>query len=251
MGTVTVAVRDDPFRIDRRVVPVPEGLALSAIVARCAPGLSAEDVRVTLDGIPVAPGEWEVLRPAAGSRVAVVAVPRGGQALRSIAMIAVVVAAIATQQWWLATGGSWLGATLASTAVMTIGTLAVNSLLPPPQLEADSYRGTQHWAVTGARNQLRPYAPVPVVLGQVRAWPPLAAQPQWSVSKGNQDLRLVLCWGYGPLQLDQFKIGETLVSGLSNISHEYHDGDPAAGAPTFGLYSEVSTTDEVGADFPN
>ena len=248
MDRLTVTARDDPFAADRRVLAMEAGRSIAEIVEAVLPGAGPGHATVLLEGREIAPDEW-VTVPPAGMRLAVVARPAGGNLGRSLAIFAVVLLAAGTQQWWLTTGGSQFGAAIAAASVTSIGMLAVNSLFPPPQLSSTDFRGGQHWSIDASRNVLRPYDPIPIVLGQVRVFPPLCAQVQWSVASGNQDARLVLCWGYGPLQLSDVRLGDTPIANLQNVSHEFWDGIPGAGAPTFSLYRQVSTTTDVGIEF--
>ncbi len=249
MDRVILASRANPFEWAPVVRELDHGITLAQIVAIAAPGVAAEHVVVMLDGREIPSGEWSLV-PGPGSRVAVVVRPSGGSVARSVALFAIAVAAAGTGQWWLAAGGSYFGATVAATSVAVIGSLAVNSLFPPPQLATRNFQDSQNWSIDRTGNRLRSYDPIPLVLGQVRVFPPLCAQPRWSVGRGNQDVRLVLCWGYGPLQLSGLRLGNTPVSSLSNIAHEFWSGDPGHGVPAFTLYSQVASNEAVDAQFP-
>jgi len=250
MDRVILATRPDPFELAPIVQELDYGCTIADIVDIAAPGVPAVHVVVMLDGREVPPGDWSIM-PGGGSRVAVVVRPAGGSVARSVALFAIAVAAAGTGQWWLAAGGSYFGATVAATSVAVIGSLAVNSLFPPPQLATRNFRDSQNWSIDRIGNRLRPYDPIPVVLGQVRVFPPLCAQPRWSVGQGNQDVRLALCWGYGPLQVTNLKLGNTPISSLSNVAHEFWSGDRRNGVPTFTLYSQVASNESVDAQFPN
>ncbi len=250
MDRVTLSTRPDPFELAPIVRELDHGVSLADIVGIAAPGMSHDHVVVTLDGREIAPGDWSTI-PAPGSKVALVIRPAGGSVGRSIALFAIAVAAAGTGQWWLAAGGSYFGATVAATSVAVLGSLAVNSLFPPPQLAGTDFRRSQNWSIDRIGNRLRPYDPIPLVLGRVRVFPPLCAQPRWSVGQGNQDVRLALCWGYGPLQVTDVKLGNTPISSLSNIVHEFWSGDRRNGVPTFTVYSKVASNESVDAQFPN
>src|SRR5699024_5634917 len=71
-------------------------------------------------------------------------------------------------------------------------------------------------ALTGIRNRLAPYAPVPRVYGHMRLHPPMAAKPFTEVIENVQYLHLLFNLGPGPLQLSNPKIGETLIGSFDS-----------------------------------
>jgi O-antigen/teichoic acid export membrane protein len=95
--------------------------------------------RVFLDGELVRDAAWEYTLPTAGQSLVVRAIPTGGgengkSALRIVAMIAIIAAAVAIGGApAFAAGGALAGwGGVASAAISIAGTLAVSSVIPPP-----------------------------------------------------------------------------------------------------------------------
>jgi DNA-binding protein YbaB len=174
----------------------------------------------------------------------------GKNVLKIIATIALVVVAA---YFGPALGGALLPAgTSAATAaavgtglIMTVGSFAINALIPPPQLQLDSRGGgaakeSPTLSITGAGNRMNPYGVVPRVFGQYKVYPTMAAQPYTEISGNKQYLRLLFDFGYGELSLSDLKIGNTAIANFEEVETEIQYG---TGAETnFKLYS--MTVDE-------
>jgi hypothetical protein len=101
---------------------------------------------------------------------------------------------------------------------------------PPPQpTKSDA---VPVYSISGSRNQIAQWQPIPLLLGRHRMTPPLAASPYSETVGDEQYLRQLFCNGYGPLYLEEAtaKIGETLVSSFpeAEIQHRYgyYVGEP-------------------------
>jgi hypothetical protein len=169
----------------------------------------------------------------------------GKNPLRTVMSIAVIAfsmwAGPVVAGWFFGAGPLTQGAALAlkiasalSTSTLAFGgMLAVNAIAPirPPQLDQlTGTAGTQQDSpalfIEGARNELRPFAPVPVILGRYRHTPPLGAKPFTEVIGDKQYVRMLFVWGIGPLSidLDSLKIGETLLSEFAGVQTEHREG---------------------------
>lgn len=113
------------------------------------------------------------------------------------------------------------------------GMLAVNAIAPvrPPKLSQLSQQSGQNrdsptLFIEGASNQLRPFSPVPSVLGKYRHFPALGAKPFTEVIGDKQFIRLLFIWGIGPLSIDtaSLKIGETDLTEFEGIQIEHREG---------------------------
>ena len=140
-------------------------------------------------------------------------------------------------------GGAFIGLaemTLANWAgggagLMTIGSGIFSLVAPPPTVpfSGDIPTAQKSYAITGTRNAMRPYEPMPTVYGQYRMYPPHLAKPFSEVVGNDTYLRLLLTFGYGPLDVTELKIGETdvanydLVEGTDYIIHKGYDDDAA------------------------
>src|SRR5699024_2717599 len=94
-------------------------------------------------------------------------------------------------------------------AVTLAGSLAINALIPPKMPSAGSAGQSPNvrQSVTGTRNQADPYGVVPRVYGNPRWYPKLAANPITEIAGNDQYLRMLLCLGYGPLEVVGHRVG--------------------------------------------
>jgi len=226
-----------PFSIDRIEQYIPEGTTVAEMMRGLGINPDRIFARVFIDDQLVPKAEWEWAVPRAGQFVTVRAIPTdGGQgkdALRIVAMIAVVALAVASGQFYGAAFASSIGvsnavgAAIITTTVSIAGTLAVNALIPPPKpklQDLSSLNLSPTLSLTGTSNQLAPYAPIPRVYGRHRIFPPLAARPFTEIVGNDQYLRLLFCCGYGPLTLEDLKIGQTDIEQFSDVELEVRYG---------------------------
>ena len=226
----SLTARAHPFGAATTRLVCPEGTTIAEMV-RLSGLRAASTLRVWISGSEVPRAMWGHTRPLRGTHVAMTAIPQGGESgdpARVFAMLAVVAVAIVAPYAAGLTAGS-VEAALLSGAVLAGGSLAVNALIPAPSADPISY------AIRGARNEMRPYAPIPQVLGDVRMVPPFAARPYTEIVGSDQYLRLLYTFGYGPLEISELKIGETDLADYDGVEYEIHTGsgdDP----PSFSLY---------------
>jgi hypothetical protein len=144
-------------------------------------------------------------------------VPQDDGILRSVALIAVAVFAPQIA------AGLQLGATatkIATVGISLAGSMAVNALIPPQQPEqpnvAESFNRLN--AITGTSNQVAAFQPIPRLYGTFRFFPsiPMTAKPFTEVVGNDQYLRMMVCLGYGPLEIGGTTVGE----GYSKITEE-------------------------------
>ena len=250
-STISLMACPRPFSVQRIERALPEGSTIADMLR--AIGLNPDPLfaRVFIDDRLILKAEWEWAIPKADQLVTVRVIPTGGagggkDALRIVAMIAVMAAAIYTANGALAGaagaiggGGAWGGATaagfgvggtgsaLAGLGVSIIGTLAVGALIPPakPKLQDLSRLNlSPALSLTGSSNQLAPYAPILRIYGRYRLYPPLAARPYTETVGGNQYLRLLFCCGYGPLVLSEMKIGQAPLAQFQEVETEIRYG---------------------------
>lgn len=235
-------------------VEMPEGLTLAEIVRAALPGATEADmtrVRVALvterGSQIVLPALWHRVRPRPGVRV-VIRVIAGKDALRSILQIVVAITALLVAPLiapWLAgvTGLSLSVATgIAGLGINLIGNLLVNALVPPPKDDKPQNRYT----IQGWRNRLDPNGAVPQVLGTVRYAPPFAARSWTEIVGDFQYVRALFTFGYGPLALTDFRLGETSLAEFDDVDIEVRDG--LAGDDPVSLYPTQIVEEAVGAE---
>ncbi|WP_421357793.1 TipJ family phage tail tip protein [Agrobacterium rosae] len=241
-------------RID---MTVAVGSTIAEIVVKALPGLSPADYRycrVALvserGSVIVAIEHWRVVRPLDGVRVVIRLMP-GKNALRSILQIVVAVAAVALGQYWAVGLGAALGvstqvaAGLIGLGVTVIGNLLINALIPPPKTP-DQMEQENRYSITGWRNRLEPDGAVPLPLGTTRYAPPFAAYYYTEIVGDFQYLRCLFCFGYGPLAISDFRIGDTDLSEYSSVQTEIRTG--LASDATMALFPRQVVEESVGAE---
>tara|TARA_R110000823_G_scaffold313225_1_gene440727 strand:+ start:24996 stop:32939 length:7944 start_codon:yes stop_codon:yes gene_type:complete len=88
-------------------------------------------------------------------------------------------------------------------AVNLAGNLAINALVPPSTQSLDRFDPLKPFeGLPNASNALQPFGVIPRLYGTHRVFPPQASRP-FSESEGSdQYLRMLLCLGHGPLEID-------------------------------------------------
>lgn len=221
----------------RIALDLPEGLTLAEIVRQALPGLPPADlalVRLSLvtpaGAEAIDPALWYRVRPRAGVRVVIRLLP-GKNALRSILMIVVSVAAIALGGMLAPAlaGATGIGLGVANgliTAGLTmVGQMLVNALVPLPQPPSPQERQTRY-TIGAPRNESRPDRPVPMPMGRLRYAPPYAAASYTEIVGNDQYVRALFCFGDGPLHLSAFQIGDTGLENYKDVEIEVREGWP-------------------------
>ena len=113
---------------------------------------------------------------------------------------------------------------LVAGAITMLGTLLVNAIAPTPKPAADGGLSTPTYAITGTSNRLNPYGSIPRVFGRRRLFPVLAAKPYTETVGNERYMRLLLLAGYGPLALDDIRIGSTPITAFDGAEVEIREG---------------------------
>lgn len=205
-------------------------------------------VSLWCNGIPVPSENWELLIPYEGDRIVVRTALEGGggggvgKVLRTVAMIAIAVAApqlgpMAVAQF----GGIGLAASVGATGIMVAngvamaaimigGSMLVNALLPPPKASFNSsaYQTnsqTPTYSITGGQNSARLYEPLLVCVGYNKVIPDLASNPYTEFRDGDQYLFQAFNFGLSDVSLRDFRIGDTLISAFDDVKIEQSGAD--------------------------
>lgn len=241
-GPVHLAGRVSPLRPAIIRVALPAGGSVSDMLA--AAGVQESPfLRVWIGDAEIEREHWRAVRPKPGRLVTVAAVPGGGDGgktpLRIILTIAVVALAVwagpaaagalgigtAATATAAASTGFLIASGVVSAAVTMVGMLAINALIPPPKPRlSDNGQDRASPTITGARNELRPFGVVPVVLGEHRMAPLYGAAPYTEIVGDDQYLRLLFVLGYGPIEVSDLKIGETPLSEYEGVEVEIREG---------------------------
>jgi hypothetical protein len=223
-----------PFSLERIERQVVEGQTIDEIMAAvgCKPGRA---YFVLLNGIEVPPQMWTRVRPKAGSEVTIKAVPLGGgggdsnKTLRTVLLVVIVIVALALTIAAPYLGPVWGIAALGAAAAISIGgALAINALLPPKfNLPRERGREEPGFSITGSRNVAAPGQAIPRVYGRHRMFPLYAARPYTEIVGEHQYLRMLFTCGMGPVEMQNFRIGETPLSDFSGVDIELREGYPS------------------------
>jgi hypothetical protein len=220
-------------RIDAHVI---EGQSITEILqgalAAHSGSVLSRHFAVHLDGHPIEERNWSKIRLKAGTTLTFRPTLHGDNPLKTILSLAIVVAALVVAgplagALGLTGVGLTIGTALISGGIVLAGTLALNAMFPvrPPVLSSLE-TGPGLNSIQGAQNQSNPFGPIPVVLGTHRQSPFYAAKAYTEISGDDQFLRQLFCFGYGPIQLDDLKLGETLLAAYDDCEIEVRQGLP-------------------------
>jgi hypothetical protein len=252
-GARLIALRH-PFSGDRIEGRAEEGATVEAIVSALftdsalRPHLRVwiADERLAREPVEVPAEAWARVRPRRGAAVLIRPVPQGGgggkNPLRIVLSIAIVAASFFLgPQLGVALGlpqASTLGGLLATPInlasavggflITATGTLLLNALIPPPrpalsQLSVAS-RTSPTLALTGTSNRAAPWQPVPRVYGCHRVFPPLAARTLLEGEGQTQYLRALFDFGYGPLEVEDIRIGQVPIGQFDGVETQLRPG---------------------------
>ncbi|MHA3905128.1 TipJ family phage tail tip protein [Castellaniella sp. WN] len=231
-----LVVQPHPFTPEGRTFTVAAflmGETLGAYVERNGIALPRSEFRVLHNGCVVPHHLWQRLIPRTGDQIVIHAMAHGGggggKVLRSVAMIALVVASITIPGAGIAGLYSGFGLTgtslaLASAGIMIGGSMLINALLPPPappDLGSDSkYGSSPTYQLSGGRNRLRPWEPMTLIFGRHKVVPDLGATPYSDWAGADQYFNQVFHFGLqgGEIEFSDFKIGQTPVLNYSGVS---------------------------------
>ncbi|CAB3653449.1 hypothetical protein LMG26685_02875 [Achromobacter mucicolens] len=212
------------------------GETLGAYLARAGVRVADAPMHVWQNGRPVPPQLWKRLIPRTGDQIVIRAKMEGGgggnKILRTVAMIAVVVASIfapylAPAGWGAigATGALTTTGALISAGVMLAGTLMINAFLPMPlptaaKLSAGSkYESSPTYSIQGGRNRPRPWEPMMLVMGRHRVVPDSGATPWTNQVGDDQFLNQIFHFGLQGMDLilRNFRIGSTPIDSYDGV----------------------------------
>jgi len=230
-----------PFGSVPTIRDLPAGLSVAELLAECCGGRVPEAARVTLGDHVIERALWHCVRPKAGTHLSFrVLVQGGGGFFRTVLPLLFVIAAAFLAPYLagvLAPGLAGTGLAILEGvigfAVTAIGNFLVNALFPVKTPKLDSPKqGDQVNSISSARNQSDPWGAVPVILGRHRVAPKYAAAPWTEIIGNDQYLRLLFCVGFGPLLLEDLRIGQTPIAAFEGVELEILQGYGSDPAPT-------------------
>lgn len=253
-----------PLKTQRITSYIPEGSTLEEVYKKITlenlidEGLSKTAV-IMVNGIPIPRTQWNIVTVKTTDVVEYRAVP-GKEAVKMIAIIVIAfyapqlavsllgeaagAAAFAAYQAGATVTASMLSTAglIASATIAVAGSYLINAIAPVrPPSSTDPGSSEQQNLISGARNPYNPYGTIPVVLGKIRMTAPLGAKNFASYDKNSTDsyLNMLLIWGYGPLTISDFRIGET-----GWDEYQFNTDMPLGGRITFDRKTAITTAEE-------
>lgn len=246
-----------PLKLAAADYYVPLGSSLQDIIEGVQPRPELRPrVRVFIGGDEIPMTYWPRIKPKHNALVTIRVLPGKGKKnpLATILSVAVMIAApyagaaFGTNLGLAVMGNGVLTAaqtsffsSVVSGLVSVAGNLLVSAIAPPssPKKQSLSFSNSQDSPalfIAGARNEIRPYAPVRRVLGFYRVYPDLGGNNYTEFNGADQYVRQLATFGYGELDITERKIGDTLLSSFSDVEIQSTSGADADVAPAFTLY---------------
>jgi sulfur carrier protein ThiS len=216
-----------PFKTFKVNRSIREGMTISELVDEISVEnninkdlIGSHVLYVNNELIPI--DQWNTTVIESGQRIEYRALP-GFDNLGDILRLVVIVAAMAFAPYAAAFVGitGAFGVGLVQTGLLIAGSLLVNAIFPvrAPELGNNNTLDSakSQLILQGGANQLNPYGSIPVVLGKFRYTPPLAAENYSDLQASNAFLRMIVCWGYGPLQVSDLRFGDVSITSFEEV----------------------------------
>jgi hypothetical protein len=221
---------------DRAVKDVPVGSTITEVVS----AIHEVDARVKdlnlsvmIDGISLPRSEWDTYRITGNEgRIEVAAVLNGKGGKQIMALIAIIILAVVAPYIAaaLAGPGGLLAGTVsvgvAQAGIMMVGSLIINKIFAPPKVQntaSDNGDRSNAYTFGSQANAVRPFGSIMRVYGRHRVRPDLAAVP-YTLNVGDDTyFHAIYCFGYGPLKLEDFKIGTNSLSNYKDYEIVVHE----------------------------
>jgi hypothetical protein len=264
-----IAVKDRAFEPGARAVVVCEGMTLRELVAAALPE-ALRPLAVVMIGDQVVPVDWwGRIWPKAGSRVLITVRLTGGgggggkNPLATVLSLAVMVASMTVAPYLAAGLAQAVGAGTAFSAplglmssgfmasasfmsvatpligmgISMVGMMAVSALIPPSSQSMNMLSGAAGSAgesatlsISGGGNRANPYGVVPRVYGRHRITPLYCAEAYTETVGRDQYLYCLFDCGYGPLAVEDIRLGDTPIGEYAGVDLCVHQrwkaGDP-------------------------
>jgi hypothetical protein len=116
-----------------------------------------------------------------------------------------------------------------SAGIMTAGMMLTNAIAPirfgsTGPTTRQTYKDSPTYSIGANQNQENKWGSVPVMLGRHKVYPPLGASSYTELVGSDEYLRMLLVWGYGPLKIEDLKIGDTALTSFDNVDIETREG---------------------------
>jgi hypothetical protein len=218
----------------RAEVTVPAGGTLEEIIA--AHWAEPYPCQAEVRGAIIAPEWWSRVKPRPGADVILAGVPGDGQTGLMAAQAALSLAAMIA---FIIPGGQWVGVGLAVAAAgLSVGG---SYLFPPPSPSlTQAPVPTAYVPAAVVTNEARPYRAIPVLYGQMRLMPPVAAKPALRYNGQQAFTRVILAISCGMCDVSEIRIGETPIENFTGVTTEFRRGWHASQIVAAGNHSSSS-----------
>lgn len=230
--SVVLTAVPHPLSTKRITVLIDEGITLEELYEKINTENAVNEelsktVTIMLNGVPIPRVSWNSIKLKPTDVVEYRAVP-GKDAIRMVALIAIayyapylveyLAGATGTTSTFIqaastATAGPTLtfAGTVAAAATVIAGSYLINAIAPiRPDSSEDPGNPDPQNLLTGNSNPYNPYGAIPVVLGRIRYNPPLGAKSFANFTSERESfLTMLLVWGYGPLTISGYRVGDT------------------------------------------
>ncbi|WP_256775414.1 MULTISPECIES: host specificity factor TipJ family phage tail protein [unclassified Stenotrophomonas] len=217
-----------------------DGERLGGLLARVVPDYNSDLWEVRINGVVVPHEVMDRVRPKDGAVIEVRGVVKK-TALMIVALVALTVFTMGVGTAIVAAGYSTAVAGLAQAAIYTAGSLLIQKVLGPKRPKPSASDASQVYTIGAARNQPRPYQPLPLLLGgPLRIAPDVASNPYSWYEADDQYLAMTLTTGINVGRVEALYNGDALLSSFEGVTvwHNGFSGMPSEAIP---LYSNADT----------
>ncbi len=216
------------------------GERLGAFLARTVPDYDGDLWEVRINGVLVPHEVMDRMRPKGGAVIEVRGVVKKA-ALSIVALVALTIFSGGVGTALLSAGYGAAVAGLAQGAVFMAGSLLINKVLGPKQPKPSASDGSSVYTIGAARNQARPYEPLPLLLGgPLRITPDVASNPYTWYEADDQYMALVLTPGINVGRVEELYNGDALLSSYEGVT-VWHNGFSGMRSEDIPLYSNADT----------
>ncbi len=212
---------------------------LGHFLARTVPDYGSDAWEVRINGVRVPHQIIDKVRPKGGTVIEVRGTV-GRTALLIVAMVALTIFTAGVGTAMVAAGYSAMAAGMAQAAIYAAGSLLINKVLGPKKPKQYESDAATVYTIGSARNQARPYEPLPLVLGSIRIAPDVASQPYSFYEANDQFMAMVLTPGINVARVEALFNGDALLSTFEGVQ-VWHSGFPRMPEERIPLYSNVDT----------
>lgn len=251
MQNLKVFSQPAAFPVLKPVGHVPAGSTVREIIAEAydrggIPKKYRSSAVVEINGDIVPPEMYDRVKPKVNASVIVnVSVHGGGGGKNPLATVLSLAVIVAAPYLGSALAPSLVGAVtglpIAGGSIVTAvggvlggvigaaGLFAVSMIFPTrppslPSLNRQNYSDSPTYSISGSQNELRPFQPVPSVLGVHKCVPALGAKPYTEIAGDDEYLRQLFVIGYGPVKIEDIKIGNTDIGDYDDVEIEIREG---------------------------